>query len=53
MISKGKLFICPPELSGNPTSGHQVAKQEELAKEMINLPYELFILYSKGFFDIQ
>jgi hypothetical protein len=32
----GKL-IHPPELSGNPTSSHLVAKQEELAKEIMNL----------------
>jgi hypothetical protein len=29
MISTG---ICPPELSGNPTKSHLVAKQEEHAK---------------------
>jgi hypothetical protein len=26
-----KLLIHPPELSGNPTNSHLVAKQEELA----------------------
>jgi hypothetical protein len=36
IISMGKL-IHPPELSGNPTSSHLVAKQEELAKEIMNL----------------
>jgi hypothetical protein len=31
-INRGKLLICPPELSGNPTSSHLVANQEELGK---------------------
>jgi hypothetical protein len=26
---RGKLLICPPELSGNATSSHLIAKQEE------------------------
>jgi hypothetical protein len=34
---QGKLLIRPPELSGNSTSSHLVAKQKELAKEIINL----------------
>jgi hypothetical protein len=45
----GKL-ICPPELSGNPTSSHLAAKQEELAKEMMNLALQnIFVHTSKGF----
>jgi hypothetical protein len=46
MISVGKLLICPPELSGNPTSSYLVAKQEELVKEMMSLALQsiLFIL---------
>jgi hypothetical protein len=35
-IDKGKLLICLSESSGNSTSSHLVANQEELAKE-INL----------------
>jgi hypothetical protein len=31
-ILMGKLQICPPELSGNPSSSLIVAKQDELAK---------------------
>jgi hypothetical protein len=31
-----KLLIRQPELSCNPTSSHLVAKQEELAKEIMN-----------------
>jgi hypothetical protein len=29
---RGKLLICPPELSGNPTSSHLVVIQQELGK---------------------
>jgi hypothetical protein len=32
-----KLPIRPPELTGNPTSSHLVAKQEVLAKKIMNL----------------
>jgi hypothetical protein len=32
-----KLLISPPELSGNPTSIHLAAEQEELEKELTNL----------------
>jgi hypothetical protein len=35
-IDRGKPPIRPPKLSGNPASSHLVAKQEELAKEIIN-----------------
>jgi hypothetical protein len=43
-IDRKKLLIRPPELSGNPTSSHLVAKQEELEKEIIkfvlrNIPF--------------
>jgi hypothetical protein len=33
---RGKL-IHPPELSGNPTSSHLVARQEKLANKIMNL----------------
>jgi hypothetical protein len=36
-INRGELLIRPPELSGNPTGSHLVAKKEELVKEMMNL----------------
>jgi hypothetical protein len=32
-----KLLISPPELSGNLTSSHIVAKQDKLAKDKINV----------------
>jgi hypothetical protein len=35
-IDRKKVLIRPSELSGNPTSSHLVAKQEELEKEIIN-----------------
>jgi hypothetical protein len=35
-IDRGKLLFHPAELSGKPTSNYQVAKQEELVKEMMN-----------------
>jgi hypothetical protein len=35
-INRGKLLNHPPEPSGNPTSSHLLAKQEELVKEMMN-----------------
>jgi hypothetical protein len=46
IISTEEFLIRPPELSGNPTSSNLVAKKKELAKEMINLSFEvsLFIL---------
>jgi hypothetical protein len=31
-VSKGKLLIHPPELSGNPTSSHLIVNQEELGE---------------------
>jgi hypothetical protein len=33
-IDRVELLIRPPELSGNPTSNHQVEKQKELKEEM-------------------
>jgi hypothetical protein len=48
-MKRGKLKILPPELSDNPTSSHLVAKQEELAKEMMNLTLQsIFVHTSKG-----
>jgi hypothetical protein len=45
IISIAQILIRPPELSGNPTRSHLIAKQEELAIVIINLTYEasLFI----------
>jgi hypothetical protein len=36
-IDRGRLLIRPPELSDNHNSSHLVAKQEELAKEIMDL----------------
>jgi hypothetical protein len=36
-IDRAQLLIRPPELSGNPTSRASGSKQEEQAKEIINL----------------
>jgi hypothetical protein len=48
-INKGKLLIHWPELSGNPTSSHLVAKHEELAKEMkLALP-SIFVHTSESY----
>jgi hypothetical protein len=33
-IDRGKFLILQPELSGNPTSSHLVAKQEEVGEEI-------------------
>jgi hypothetical protein len=35
-IDRGKFLFHPPDLSGNPTSGHLAANQEEVVKEMMN-----------------
>jgi hypothetical protein len=35
-IDRGELLIHPPEISDNPISSHQTAKQEELENEMVN-----------------
>jgi hypothetical protein len=35
-INREKLLILPPDLSDNPTSSHLVAKQGDLANEMMN-----------------
>jgi hypothetical protein len=45
-INRGNLLIRPPELSGNTNGSHLVAKQNYLAKEMMNLALRsiLFIL---------
>jgi hypothetical protein len=43
MTSTGKLLIRPPQLSSNPTSSHLVEKQEKVAKEIMNLAYEVFL----------
>jgi hypothetical protein len=46
IIDGGLLLISPPELSGNSTSSHIVAKQEDMAKKMLNFAYEISISYS-------
>jgi hypothetical protein len=44
-INTGKHIIHPTELSGNPTGSHLVAKQEEIAKDMMNFEgYDEFCL---------
>jgi len=40
MIHSGNLLIHPPDLFGNPTSSHLIAKQEEQAKEMMNFAFQ-------------
>jgi hypothetical protein len=46
---EGELLFCLPELSGKITSSHLVAKQEELAKEMMNLALQrIFVHTVKG-----
>jgi hypothetical protein len=42
--NRGKLLICPSELPCNPTSSHLVAKQQELANEIMN-----FVLQNLSF----
>jgi hypothetical protein len=45
-INRGKLPIHPPELSGNPTSDHLVAKQEELMKEIMHFALQSYLLHT-------
>jgi hypothetical protein len=53
-IGRGKLLIRPPELSINPTSSHLVTKQEEVAKEIMNLALRsIFVHTSKVFFTFR
>jgi hypothetical protein len=48
-IDRGKLLIRPPVLSGDSTSSNLVVKQEELAKEIMNLALQsIFIHTPKG-----
>jgi hypothetical protein len=42
-INRIKLLIRAPELSGNLTSSHLVANQINLAKEMMNLSFEVYL----------
>jgi hypothetical protein len=50
-IDMEELLIRPPELSGNPTTSYLVAKQDELAKEMMNLALRsIFVHTPKGSF---
>jgi hypothetical protein len=49
-IDRVKLQIRPPEFSLNSTNSHLVAKQEEVAKEIMNLVlWSIFVCTSKGF----
>jgi hypothetical protein len=36
-IDSLNFLICPPKVSGNPTSSHLVLRQGELGKKMMNL----------------
>jgi hypothetical protein len=49
---QGEFLIHPPKLSGNRTSCHVVANQQELAKEIMNLAHEISVLCFEGFFNI-
>jgi hypothetical protein len=44
ILDRGKL-LTRPLISGNPTSSHLIAEQEEMAKETINLAYETSVSY--------
>jgi hypothetical protein len=46
MISTGKIPNSTPELSGNSTSSHLLAKQENVAKEIMNSAYRITLSYS-------
>jgi hypothetical protein len=58
-VDRVNLLIRPPELSRNPRSSHLVAKQNKLAKEMMNLALQsIFILrrvfqHAVKFYDIR
>jgi hypothetical protein len=41
-IDRGKLLTRPPDLSVNPINSHQLAKQEDMAKET-NFDYEIYL----------
>jgi hypothetical protein len=49
MISTGETPDSSTQSSDNPSSNHIVAKQDEVAKEMINLVYEIFISYFEDY----
>jgi hypothetical protein len=51
MIGREKLLICPPGLSGNSSSSHLVAKQEELGEGSGEFGLTL-VHTSKGFFNM-
>jgi hypothetical protein len=51
-IYRGKLLILSPELWQCYQLGHLVAKQEELAKEIVALAYEIYLSYFEGFFNM-
>jgi hypothetical protein len=49
-IDRERLLTPSPELSGNPTNSHQVAKHEELEKVMMNLALRsIFCSHIEGF----
>jgi hypothetical protein len=47
-FDRGILLIHPPELSGSSTSSHLEEKQEELPKEIINVPLRSIFHTFKG-----
>jgi hypothetical protein len=48
-IDRGNPLIRPPKLSVNPASGHLVAKQHVLAKEIMNFACKVCLLYIEKF----
>jgi hypothetical protein len=53
-IAAEKLLFRPPELSGNPTSSHLVAKQEDLGEENDEFGLmEYLCAYFEGIFNMQ
>jgi hypothetical protein len=52
-IDSGRpLQIRPPQLSGNPTNSQLATKQVELAKEIIDLTYEILVIFRKVLFNM-
>jgi hypothetical protein len=52
-IGRGKLLVRPPELSGNFTRSHLVAKRDELFKGNYEYgPTEYVLLFFRGIFNM-
>jgi hypothetical protein len=52
-VGGGKLLIRPPELSGNPSSSHLVAKQKKLSEVNDEFGLKNYICsYLKGIFNM-